>query len=43
MRFSKSESGAVTATCQDCGRIFEMSSEWDVANLDWHQCAKVGA
>jgi len=43
MRFTKSESGAVTATCQFCGKAYEMDSAWDVANLDWHECIKVGA
>ena len=43
MKWHKSESGVVSATCELCGRIYEMTSEWDTANLDWHECQKVGA
>jgi len=43
MKWHKSESGVVSATCEYCGRTYEMTSSWDVANLDWHECQKVGA
>jgi len=38
MRFTKSESGEVKATCQKCRRTYNLNNEWDTANLDWHDC-----
>ena len=43
MRYHKSESGNVIAICENCDRWYNLSNEWDVANLDWHECEKVGA
>jgi len=42
-KWQKSEYGAEVAICQNCGRIYDMSSEWDRANIEWHECQKVGA
>jgi len=43
MLFNKDESGLITATCEICGVWFDLSSEWDRTNLDWHEHEKVGA
>jgi hypothetical protein len=43
MKWVKSESGVVAAICANCGRYYEMNSEWDRANLEWHLCQKVGS
>lgn len=41
MRFQKDlDDGTVTATCEKCGKVYDMTSEWDKANLDWHGCSK---
>lgn len=42
MKFTKTESGEAFATCLNCGRLYDLNSEWDVANLDWHECIKLG-
>ena len=33
----KDDSGKVEFVCGDCGRVYDMDSEWDRANLDWHE------
>lgn len=38
MRWNKSESGELVACCEVCARSYSMNSEWDIANLDWHEC-----
>ena len=43
MKWFKSESGLLIAACEKCGGYYEMGNEWDMANLDWHLCQKVGS
>ena len=40
MTWQKTVGGEVFAVCNACGRAYNMASEWDVANLDWHECQK---
>lgn len=37
----KDSSGEVSATCT-CGAVYYMTSEWDKANMNWHDCGKAG-
>ena len=43
MKWNKSESGVISAICEYCSRTYEMDNDWDIANLDWHQCQEVSA
>ncbi len=29
-------------TCLICGRVYSLTSEWDRANIDWHEHDKEG-
>lgn len=40
MRWHKTSHGEVLAVCEKCGRAYDMASEWDRANLEWHICQK---
>lgn len=40
--WQRTENGETSAICTTCGRIYSMSSEWDRANLDWHEHEREG-
>lgn len=31
------DSGVIEYQCAKCGRVFDISSEWERVNLDWHE------
>ena len=39
IKWRKDNAEAVEAVCSNCGHIFSQASEWDMANLDSHDCA----
>lgn len=34
---TKTEEGDVEMICLECEQIYNLSNEWDRANLDWHE------
>ena len=36
--WQRDESGVIEFICDKCGRVYDMSNEWDRANLDSHEC-----
>lgn len=32
------ESGVWEFICEKCGRVYDMTSEWDRVNLEFHEC-----
>lgn len=36
-KITRDETGVIEYTCSICGAIYDNRSEWNLANLEWHE------